>query len=115
MEPKMIEAGFETPSVKTVVAPGTTYQMTKRDLVVETSTTSGNNVVLKLPPVAEAAGRIYSIFCTSYSTGTLTISTADSYINDNDTTQSLTMDATDEYLVIFCDGFRWFSLATNIS
>lgn len=115
MEPKAIEAQREVRSVKKVVAPGTTYQMKKEDKYVETSTTSGNNVALTLPPLGKAEGRMYYIFCTSYDTGTLTITSGDSYFDDNDSTQSQTMDASDEYILLYCTGFNWVTCATNIS
>ena len=64
--------GHHDQGIDKYMAPAATYQMTVRDYVVRPSASSA--IVISLPPVAEARGRIYTIIAQLASnTNTITI------------------------------------------
>jgi hypothetical protein len=70
--------------------------------------TNDQAFTLTLPNVSLAKGKIYSIY--------LVDDGANVTIQDNDDDSGLsniTLDADDEYTVLYSDGFKWYEIASN--
>lgn len=73
---------------------------------------------LTLPPVKAAAGHIFTIFGTSVTGHTLTIQrNSDDELPYNllrsNAGNSIEIDADDEYVVLYSDGYYWHAIAEN--
>jgi hypothetical protein len=80
---------------------------------VEVDTTAGA-FTLKMPPVAECAGKTYSIMITGGATTACTLApyaSGDSY----DWTGDFTIDASLDRILLFSDGRKWWVLENLIS
>jgi hypothetical protein len=78
--------------------------LTSQQQVVEYNTTAGACAVT-LPDVCEAAGKHYSISLVTDG-GNLTVQDQD----DSRDWSDITLTAANDYVLLFCDGRKWFSL-----
>ena len=78
---------------------------------VDTNTNS-QAFTLTLPPVSLAKGKIYAIAADVASGDAITIADHD---DSEDWTDISTMDATDDAVLLFSDGKRWFTLSSEIA
>lgn len=97
--------------VKVLVSTATsiTYQMTVLDQVVLVTTITSYGMTVTLPPVSAAKGRIYTIRFITDGTEDLIV---DDKNGDADFTALTFADAGD-YLVMYSDGYKWFTLINN--
>lgn len=89
----------------------TTYTFTSlvRHIMVKTHSSYG--LVVTLPPVAECAGQIYSIYLDVHDTTDVTIND-----NGDDPDMTLiTLNDHDEFAVLFSNGVRWMFLQKEIA
>lgn len=87
----------------------TTYQMLVGDSVINCNTAGGAYTVT-LPPVSEAAGRIYAIKYASGAGGAVTVATkSDDKLTDD---FSATLTAIGDGILAFSDGQTWWGIAT---
>ena len=94
------------------IDPAASVEMTTRDYVVRPSALTAN-VVIVLPPVAEAKGRFYSIVVRAAEQGfTITISDKD----DSECWTDIVLNNKCDRLLMYSDGLFWHALAavTNI-
>ncbi len=89
-------------------ADGLTYSLTQNIRHLMVTTTSAGTVVVTLPPVAESAGKWFTVVCDVRATGDVTIN---DYGDDADFT-SRTLDAADEFCMFFSTGVRWLAIVT---
>jgi hypothetical protein len=88
--------------VDTFIDPVISTQMANSDYVVRPSATSA--IIITLPLVAEAKGRIYSIYAAlATSTNTITITDA----NDSEDWTDVVLDGTNQGRLFYSDGRRW--------
>lgn len=96
-------AGHEGPKF---VAAATTLLPHER--VVLATPPSSSSYTITLPPVDQCAGMVYTIRSTSNDTGTIVVADQDEtpapYTSGNLTT-------TDDYVVVYSDGYQWYELA----
>ena len=78
--------------------------LTSQQQVVEYNTTAGACAVT-LPPVIEAMGKMYSISLITDG-GDLTVQDQD----DSRDWADIVLTAANDYVLLFCDGRKWFSL-----
>ena len=94
--------------------PNGNYEMTTRDYVLRplANATSGP-ITIKLPPVAEAKGRFYSIVARG-ATGVNTITV----VNRNDSeywpANPYVLNAAGKRLVLYSDGRCWFAVCAEL-
>jgi len=87
------------------------YQMKAidRNIIADSS---GNVVVLTLPPMSEAAGKFYSIEAPSGAT-------ADVSVNIKETATEIAtygdLNADDDYLLLFCTGITWKVVVSELN
>lgn len=85
------------------VDPTTSYQMTTRDYVVRPNSTDGA-MTITLPPVAECAGRWYSILVRT-AVGAITV-------KDNDDSEcwpgDIVLTTACDRLLLYSDGLTWY-------
>ena len=84
------------------------YYLDAGDTVVEVTIDVAFDYTIYLPPPGEAAGRIYSIRFVKSSSGTCIVDETDDSV-DNDLLPK-TLDTTLDYIVLFCDGMKWYSV-----
>lgn len=100
----------EMPGSKTTAASVTgAYSMQVYDHVVRID--AGSSFTVKLPGVAEARGRVYSVNLASLGgafAATLTDAGDDSAFAD------VVLNAVNEGVVLFSDGYRWWTLASTV-
>lgn len=86
-----------------------TYQMLVGDFLVDCDTTDGAFTVT-LPPVSEAAGRIYAIKQSGHATNDLTLATkSDDKLSDG---FPMTITAIGDGALVYSDGETWWVLGT---
>ena len=88
-------------------ATGLTYSLTTAIRHLMATTTSAGTLAVTLPPVAEAAGMIFSVYLDTFATSSVSIADAG---DDADFT-TRTLDAADEFIVLFSNGVRWLCLS----
>lgn len=69
------------------------------------------DITLTLPAVVEAIGRIYTVSLETDGGKDLVIQDADDSVNWTD----LTLDTQYDYAVLYCDGRRWWVLASEVA
>jgi len=74
--------------------------------------TNSQAFTLTLPPVSLAKGKIYSIAADVASGSAITIQDRD---DSEDWSDISTMDATDDAVLLYSDGKRWFTLSSEIA
>ncbi len=92
-----------------VVTKTASYSMKTYDFTVKVDGTSVAPTI-KLPPVSEARGKIYTIWCIE--------STNDPVLTDNGDEAlwgDLTFTDANDYAIVFSNGERWFILASYIN
>lgn len=104
-----------------IVRVSDTYYMKPSDVVVLVSNLVGSDV-LYLPPVAEAAGRIYTIRTVDASGDGVDVISLGDHLHaltegstSIDVSSAVAIDAANDYLVMFSDGLCWYCLAFNIA
>lgn len=101
---------------KAAIFPEAAVTLTIADQVVRGSTT-GSAFTITMPPVAEAKGLIFVIFMVSRSASddiTIADNNGDSDGGDLEA-GDITLNADDEYSVLYSDGYAWYELAKNHS
>jgi hypothetical protein len=100
------------------ISPDADVVLEDRDIVCEVIGLTTWDVYL--PLVAEATGRIYTLFCVDFQGGTaadIKINSGDSgniiYFKTGAAAASFTWDAKNEYSVLYSDGERWFEIGGN--
>jgi len=76
-----------------------------------TVNTANDSWALTLPPVAEAAGRILSIYATVANSKTLTVQDQDDSVGWTD----ISLNADDEHVLLYSDGLRWHEIHVGYS
>jgi hypothetical protein len=88
-----------------------TYQMTTLDYVMR-PTPAAANIIITLPPVAEAKGRWYSIIARNINGGSVTI-------NDKCDSEcwpgALLLSATCDRALLYSDGISWFAFVAALN
>jgi len=87
-----------------------TLEVWEQVVLLDTDAVDGT-FTLTLPPVGEAAGKMYSITVID-ANGAVTIQDQDDSIAWNDIS---TLDADTDGVVLFSDGMRWWTLASDVS
>lgn len=96
------------------VDPNVNYEMTTRDYVVRPFANRGTGaIVITLPPVADAKGRIYSIIARAAdTTNTITI-------QDKDDSEcwagDVTLNGVCDKLLLYSDGLAWLTLRSELT
>lgn len=98
-----------------------TVTMSASDLVVHAANTAAA-IVITLPTVAEAAGKIYTIYTTDATgaTGVDVISQGDELYSVTESSTSIdvssavAIDTAGDFLCMYCNGVSWICLAFNI-
>lgn len=85
-----------------------TLAMTVRDLVVEVVAVASYPLAITLPPVAEATGKIYSIYSPTHGESSCDITIDDK--GDDAKQAQYTITGADGYALYFSNGKRWFCL-----
>jgi hypothetical protein len=83
------------------------YELKPYEHLVLVNSTSGA-ITITLPPVAEAAGKCYSIICTTF-VSAVTIADNDDSYSWSDETSSVSADG--DGALYYSDGFTWWLLA----
>lgn len=81
-------------------------------VVVLTGTTG--DLDINMPPVSEAAGRIFSIRSPDVGTDTNAVTVKDPH-GSVDWGGNYTIDADDDHLVLYSDGQKWYELTNGIA
>jgi len=106
-------SGTLSQSGKVVFLTGVTLSMDINDQVVKVTTTSdADNTAITLPSVRAAVGRIYSIYFDTLGDDE---SVVISDLGDDAGLSDITLDAADEYSILYSDGYRWYEIASNHS
>lgn len=93
------------------IDPAVSVEMTSRDYVVRPSALTGNMVIV-LPPVAEAKGRFYSIVVRAANQGfTITITDKD----DSECWADIVLNSKCDRVLLYSDGLLWHPLASLTS
>jgi len=92
-----------------VVFATTDLAMDINDLVVRVVTGAEVDIAVTLPPVAEAAGRIYSISLTTDGGYDVVISD----YGDDASLTDITLDTVLDYAILYSDGYAWRVLASE--
>lgn len=84
--------------------------LTVRDRVVYVDADSATGAVtITLPNVSEAIGMVFVIYAETSTSNDITIQDA----KDEAGLTDITLDAADEYSVLFSDGKHWYEIASN--
>ena len=90
-----------------------TYAMKHTDhIVIVNSGHTDNTMTLTLPPVHEAMGQFYYIEATLGDTGNTTTIEDD---NGDTALSDLTLDADDDYILLYSNGRRWLTIFNGIA
>ena len=83
-----------------------TYYMAPYDtqIIIESSS---QVITIYLPPVIDAKGKIYSIFLVDRNSKTHVV---DDYKDDSEGFVGITLDADDERVLMYSDGFAWWNV-----
>jgi len=95
---------------RTAAYTSDTMEVFEQVVLVDTDTVDGTFTVT-LPPVTEAAGKFYSITVID-ANGAVTIQDQDDSIAWNNIS---TLDADTDGVVLFSDGLRWWTVASDVS
>ena len=95
---------------RTAAYTSDTMEVFEQVVLIDTDTVDGTFTVT-LPPVAEAAGKMYSITLIDAG-GTVTIQDQDDSYDWNDIDD---MDADDDAELLYSDGLRWFEICDYIA
>ena len=79
--------------------------------IVVCTTGAVSDVTVTLPAVVDAVGRIYTFSLETDGGKDLIVQDADDSVNWTD----LTMDTQYDYAILFCDGRRWWVLASEVA
>jgi len=79
--------------------------------VVVCTTGAVSDVTITLPAVVDAVGRLYTFSLETDGGKDLVVQDADDSVNWTD----LTMDTQYDYAILFCDGRRWWVLASEVA
>lgn len=107
----MIEKFFEDQQVipkQKFISASTT--LTPKDQVVVASITG--NIIVTLPPVAEAKGKFYSIILRARTAGTLTVADAGDSEGWTNTTDQ---DAVGDRRIWYSDGLVWWDMGSKVA
>jgi len=96
--------------VRTDADAAETLQVHEQVVLIDTATNAGT-FTLTLPPVGEAAGKLYSITGISIN-GAVTVQDQDDAI---DWTNITTIDTTLDGVLLYSDGLKWWTLASDLS
>jgi len=96
--------------VRTDADHAETLQVYEQVVLIDTDTNDGT-FTLTLPPVGEAAGKFYSITVID-ANGAVTIQDQDDSIAWSNIS---TLDADTDGVVLFSDGLRWWTVASDVS
>ena len=99
-----------TKIVRSATLIAQTLAVYEQVVLLDTDTADGT-FTLTLPPVAEAAGKSYSISVVD-ANGAVTIQDQDDSLAWHDIA---TLDADYDGVVLYSDGLRWWTLATDVS
>lgn len=80
--------------------------LTIRDQVNIVSAASATAITVTLPPVSEARGLFFSFYMKLSNTGDCTVQDQDDSLGWSDAV----MTATDDYLLLYSDGLRWWKV-----
>ena len=83
-----------------------TYYMAPYDTQIIIGS-ADNNITIYLPPVVDAKGKLYSIYLVTRNSK---IHTIDDYKDDSEGYVALTLDADDERVLMYSDGFAWYNV-----
>ena len=86
----------------------TTKAMTVRELVLQVIAVSSYPLAVTLPPVAEARGKIYSIYSPTHGESSCDITIDDK--GDDAKQAQYTITGADGFALYFSNGIRWFCL-----
>jgi len=95
---------------RTAAYTSDTMEVFEQVVLIDTNTVDGTFTVT-LPPVAEAAGKFYSISLMD-AAGAVTIQDQD---DSTDWSNITTMDADDDAVLLYSDGLRWFVVDNEIA
>lgn len=85
--------------------------LTPLDIFVRaTANTATDSYSITLPYVAEAAGMVVTVSADIANSKVVTLQDAD----DAEEWSDLTLDADDDYVVLYCDGYFWHTLVNGI-
>jgi len=84
------------------------YELKPYEHIVFVDSTDGA-ITITLPPVAEAAGKFYSIICITYGSDVTIADNDDSYSWSD---EAASIDAAGDGALYYSDGFTWFNVAT---
>jgi len=94
-----------------IIFPEAAVSLTHNNLVVRASTTSGGSAfTITLAPVAEMVGKVVSIYMVARDAA------KDITVSDkvNDASRAdITLDAADEYTLLYCDGYEYHEISSN--
>ena len=96
--------------VRTAADTTETLEVWEQVVLVDTDTADGT-FTLTLPPVGEAAGKFYTITLID-AAGALTIQDQD---DSNDWTNITTLDADNDGVMLYSDGLKWWTVASEIA
>ena len=101
---------------KTSSATVTSYAMKVYDFVVELIMVASYPITITLPPVAEAKGKIYTIYCSTHGESSCDVTIADAGDDAifSDSGSDVTLAYLNNYVVLFSNGKRWFVLASHL-
>lgn len=89
-----------------------TVYLALNDTVVRVAASATFDATIYLPHVSEAKGMSYSILATDADTGDV-VTIAD--LSDSENWSNLTLNATNEGVVLYSDGRKWWTIASTIS
>ena len=99
-----------TKIVRTATLTAQTLEVWEQVVQVDTDTTDGT-FTLTLPPVAEAAGKIYSITLID-AAGAVTVQDQDDSL---DWTNFTDLDADNDGILLYSDGLKWWTLLDDVA
>lgn len=101
-------------NIKHIAATATeAYSMKPYDQVVVMTLGAAASLTLTLPEVGEAAGKFYSLICTSRTTtGTCAVQDQDESYDWNG---DYTIDVTADRLLLYSDGMSWWAVENMIA
>ena len=99
-----------------------TAQLTVNQLVTHVTNTTGTAVVVTLPPVAEAAGKIYAIYTVDGTgNGVDVVDKGDALYSDTegstsvDVSSAVAIDTAGDFLCMYSTGFSWICFGFKIA
>lgn len=75
-------------------------------LIMATANTATDSYTITLPPVAQCAGRVFSIYATIANSKTITIA----HHGDSANWSNVALTVTADRLVVYSDGYGWITL-----